>query len=679
MNTTKSRTLILLALCAVFLTPFSSLLAEESEGPDRLTLEHYFKLGAVSSPVISPDGSRIAYTVTQEDLKKDESISRVWMIQSDGGLPVAMTSEGVSSSHPRWSPDGRYLAFLSARDDGETQVWSLYLGGGEAVQMTKTIQSVSAFEWSPDSNRLLLQLKDPTPQQIDAYEEGKLYEKKTPPPWVIDRKQFKTDYVGYLDRRRTHIYTFDIASRETTQLTRGDYDDSEATWSPDGQFIAFTSNRTEDPDSNYNTDIWIVAANGEGAVSRVTSNPGADSDPAWSPDGKSIAHTSFTDIDAIFYGTQHLAVSSADGDDTRILTDKLDRMVFSPRFAADGKSIWFLLEDSGEQNLARIDARGTDGKIERVVKGEDTVSSFSPTVKGAIAAVISRPHLPAEVFVLNKGKLEQRTFTNQKLMENVTLGEVEEVRFASNDGTEIEGFVIKPPGFEEGKRYPVILRIHGGPQSQYDKRFHYEGQLFAANGYLVVMPNPRGSTGYGQEFCLAIWRNWGGVDTEDVLAAVDDVIDRGWGDPDRTVVTGWSYGGILTNHIITKTDRFKAALTGASATLYVVNYGHDMYQRWWDKELGYPWEPEARARWEAISPFNHLDKVVTPTLIMGGEHDWNVPIINSEQLYIALKKLGVETQLVVYPNEYHGIDTPSHVEDMYPRYLNWFNRFVGKE
>ena len=206
-----------------------------------------------------------------------------------------------------------------------------------------------------------------------------------------------------------------------------------------------------------------------------------------------------------------------------------------------------------------------------------------------------------------------------------------------------------------------------------------EGQIFAANGYLVVHPNPRGSTGYGQDFCLAIWRDWGGPDYDDVMAAVDDVIKRGWGDPERMGVMGWSYGGILTNHVITKTDRFKAAATGASATLYVVNYGHDMYQRWWDQELGYPWEPEARERYEKISPFNKLDRVVTPTLILGGEKDWNVPIINSEQLYIALKKLGVETQLIVYPGEFHGGFSPSHTKDLYQRYLDWFGKYLGSK
>jgi dipeptidyl aminopeptidase/acylaminoacyl peptidase len=376
----------------------------------------------------------------------------------------------------------------------------------------------------------------------------------------------------------------------------------------------------------------------------------------------------------MLYATSHLAVSSAQGGQTRILTAALDRMVFQPRFAPEGRHIWFLLEDSGEQSLARIKTSG--GKADRVVRGEDVVKQFHVGRRGEVAALISRPHLPPEVFVVEGGKLEQKTFTNRDLLDGITLGAVKKVAFKSSDGTAIEGFAILPAAYVEGKRYPTILDIHGGPQSQYDYSFSFEAQLYAAQGYVVIHPNPRGSTGYGQAFCLAIWQDWGGPDFDDVMAAVDDAIARGWADPERLGVTGWSYGGMLTDHVITKTDRFKAAITGASEVLYVANYGHDEYQRWWELELGLPWEPEARAIYERLSPFNRVDRIVTPTLILGGEEDWNVPIINSEQLYQALKRLGVETQLVVYPGEYHSIARPSYRKDLYERYLNWFGRFL---
>jgi dipeptidyl aminopeptidase/acylaminoacyl peptidase len=668
----NTRTLLTFAICSIFIQTVN---AQEADVPPAdpalLTNQHQFQLGSLSDPQVSPEGEWIAYTVTRQNLEEDKSLSRIWIVPAWGGEPVAMTAEEESSSHPRWSPDGRYLAYLSARNDGKTQVWSLFRQGGEAVQLTDTAQSVNTFEWSPDSDRMLLLLQDPKPEELAEKEEGENYKQKTPPPWVIDRQQFKTDYVGYLDRRRTHIYILDLETRDITQVTAGDYDDSQPAWSPQGDRIAFTSNRSEpDPDDNYNNDIWVVNADGSGSLVQVTTNPGNDDNPSWSPDGQSITHTSWTDVQAMLYGTAHLAVSSANGGQSRILTAELDRMISKPLFSPDGKKIWFILEDSGERNLARIGHSG--GKIDRLVRGENIVTDFSFGADGTRAVLVSSPHQPSEIFQFAGGKLAQRTFTNADTLAGLNLGEVTRVRFNSRDGTEIEGFLVKPSGFIEGQRYPTILKIHGGPQGQFDYSFHFEAQLYAANGYLVVMPNPRGSTGYGQAFCLAIWQDWGGPDFEDVMAAVDDAIERGWADPERLGVTGWSYGGILTNHVITKTDRFKAATSGASETLYVVNYAHDQYQRWWYKEFGNPWEPEARALLESISPFNKLDKVVTPTLVLGGDKDWNVPIINSEQLYLALRRLGVETQLVVYPDEHHGNFKPTHRKDLYERYLNWF-------
>ena len=644
--------------------------------PRSLTVDDPFKILGIGDPQISPDGRWVAYTVSGSDLEKEESNSRIWMIPTAGGEAIPMTAEEKSVSRPRWSPDGKYLAFLGSSGEDKTQVWALFREGGDAVPITEITQGVKSFEWSPDGTRMVLVIQDPKPEELEKKEKGKdeKDEKKTPPPWVVTRKQIKTDYVGYLDSRRTHLYVLDPGSKKTTQMTSGDFDDSEPTWSPDGLRIAFSSNRTADPDSNYNTDIWVVMADNQDKgqeLLQITSNPGPDSSPAWSPDGKTIAHVSATDIDAMLYATNHLAVIS-EGGEVSVLTAELDRNVSTPRFSPDGKWIFFGLEDSGEQVLARIPAGG--GTVERVIAGQHAVQGFTPEINGVIATLISGPHLPPEVFLLKGAALERLTHTNDKFLSGITLGEVEEVHFKSKDGTPIEAFVVKPPGFEHGTRYPAFLRIHGGPQSQYDSSFHFGAQLFAARGYVVVMPNPRGSTGYGQDFCHAIWRDWGGPDFEDVMASVDHVIEKGWADPDKLGVGGWSYGGILTNHVITKTDRFKGAYTGASATLYVVNYGHDMYQRWWVQELGLPWQD--RQIWEDLSPFNQVEKIVTPVLIVGGEKDWNVPIINSEQLYQALRHLGRTAELVVYPGEFHGLSTPSYNKDVFERFLAWFEKYV---
>lgn len=664
-----------LRLALVLGLAFPAISGKEGRDTRNLVVDDYFRIHRVSDPQISPDGKWVAFVVSTMNLEEDNSESRIWMVSIEGGEAIPMTAKGNSTSRPRWSPDGKYLSFLAARDNDKTQVWILFRKGGDSMQLTEVVQGVKSYDWSPDGSKLLLTLQDPKPGEIEK--DKKEDEEKTPEPWVIDRLQFKQDYTGYLDRRRTHLYVYDIESKTMTQITFGDFDDNQPAWSPDGKSVAFVSNRTDEPDSNYNTDIWVVAADDPDqgkTLLQVTKNPGADSSPTWSPDGKSIAYISVTDTDALAYATPHLAVVSSQGGEANVLTEKLDRHISNPRFSVDGESIYFVLEDSGERQLARIPAGG--GTVERLITGSQIINGFEIGKDGAIAALVTGPYLPPEVFIYSRGELEQVSRVNKKLFSEVRLGAVEKFRFKSKDGTEIESFVVKPPAFDPGFRYPALLRIHGGPVSQYDFEFNFEAQLFAAHGYVVVLPNPRGSSGYGQDFSLNILRSWGEKDYEDVMAAVDYVIEQSFADPDRLGVGGWSYGGLLTNNVIVKTGRFKAAITGASSTLYVSNYGHDHYQRWWVEELGVPWKKENREIWDKLSPFNYVENVTTPTLIVGGEKDWNVPIINSEQLYQALKRLGRTTQLVVYPGESHGIDTPSYIKDLYERYLDWYGKYV---
>ncbi len=673
-------------ICSLVLVLAPLALAQQPvPAPRLITIDDYFQIREVHDPQLSPDATWVAYTVKTALLKSDKNEERLWMTPTAGGDAIPLTADGSSSSHARWSPDGKLIAFLSERNEGKTQVWLLNRLAGEAERLTNTPQDVEDFAWSPDSRRLVLVLRDASSEELEEAKENKdkptgekesKDKKKTEKPWVIDRLQFKLDEIGYLDRRRTHLYAFDLAAKALSQITSGDFDDSEPAWSPDGKSLAFTSNRsTPDPDATYNSDIWVVAGDNtdKGAhLTQVTTNPGSDSSPTWSPDGKWIAYVTQTDPHLFDYATHHLAVSPAAGGQAKVLTLVLDRMVTVPRFSPDGKFIYFIADDDGTQNVCRIPASG--GEVSRPVGGRVMVNDYSLAKTGDIVAQVATIDRPDELYSIPDGKLTQITHTNDAFLGQLKFTHGEYVHFKSKDGTIVSGYLYKPVDYVPGKKYPAILRPHGGPVWAYYAEFDHLPQLLAANGYVVLLPNPRGSTGRGQDYAKAIWADWGNKDYQDDMAMVDYAIEQGIADPDKLAVSGWSYGGISTDFIITQTTRFKAAISGAGSAFFTSMYGHDHYQRDYETELGHPWQN--KAAWEHVSPFYRVANITTPTLFMGGEIDWNVPILGGEQMYQALKILGRPTELVVYPGEYHEFKTPSHIKDRLERYLAWYAHYV---
>jgi len=638
------------------------------------------KVRDVSDPQLSPDGAWIAYTVSVADTAKDHDDTDLWLASWDGAQQVRLTRSPAGEHAPRWSPDGRWIAFLSDRDDQHevSQLWLFDRAGGEPERLTNLPGGVSDLAWSPDGRRLALIVSDSNP---DAKAPGDS-STKAPAPIVIDRFQFKEDETGWVRGQREHLWLYDVASRSATQLLSGDYDEALPSWSPDWRSIAFVSRRRPEYDRSDNYDLYVVEATAGAEPRQLTTFPGPDGDagwgtraPAWSPDGSLIAYVQGGPLNLIYYAVQQLAVVPAAGGPARVLTPALDRNVLSPTFSGDGRDILFLVEGDRTYHLARIPAAG--GTAERLVEGDRAGRDFSVSRDGRVAVAASGAVTPGELFAVDGHELRPVTRQNAEWLSQVRLGAVEPISVRSRDGTEIHGFMVKPPDWQTGRRYPTILRIHGGPVWQYYYDFaNLDWQVLAAQGYVVLAVNPRGSSGRGQKFATAIWAKWGQKDAEDVLAAVDWAVGQGIADPERLGVGGWSYGGILTDEVIARDERFKAATSGAGLANALAGYGTDQYIKEYEAELGKPWK-DLKAYLEVSYPFLHADRITTPTLFLCGDQDWNVPLINSQQMYQALKSLGRETQLVVYPGESHSLSKPSHRRDRMERYLAWYGKYLG--
>jgi dipeptidyl aminopeptidase/acylaminoacyl peptidase len=647
-----------------------------------VTAEDYFAFQSAGDPRLSPDGKLVAYVVTTIDQARNRRDSSIWVISADGqAAPRRLTAEGLNSSSPRWSPDGSSLAFLSSRAPASSaapaeaprpQVCVLSMSGGEAQILTHLKNGASAPQWSPDGKRfVVLSQTGPSDNVPPAARKSDVRH--------YSHILYNFNDTGWYDDKRNHIFVIDGATGAARQITSGDdWNDADPQWAPDSTRIAFVSDRTgHEYDDGHSKNIWAIPAEG-GPLVRISDHEFGDSQPRWSPDGREIAFTGETE--RRLFPKLYLA-SSAGGAKARLAADEMDLIPTALRWGPGPRELSFETGFKGTLHLFRVDL--DTRKVVQVTKGERAVRAVDTNRKsGAMAYLVNDFQHLDDLYVsaLDGGSERRLTHLNAELWSGLELAAVERLPYKSTDGWDIDGFLVKPVGWQAGRKYPLVLSVHGGPSGQYGVDWYHEFQVYAARGWAVFFCNPRGSTGYGQKFESGIVNNWGGMDYQDVMAGLDAAIRQNpWIDTDKLGVTGGSYGGYMTNWILGHTTRFKAAVTLRSVSNFISDdgtrdgaYGHE------DDFKGFLFD-DFEQYWDA-SPLKYAKNVRTPTLILHSDNDYRVPIEQGEQWFRALKHYGVTAELVIFPRENHNLTRtgePKHLVESLNWQCYWFDKFLN--
>jgi len=665
----------------------------------NLTARDLYKFEIITGLDISPDGRHIMYSLQKVDAKTEKKYSNLWFVPTNGGKPRQFTYGTQVDSSPRWSPDGKQIAFLSNRSEKkQSQMYLIPFSGGEARQLTNLKGVIGSFEWSPDGKQCVCMFKK-TDKEVLEREDDEQKKKLGVVSRHITRVFYKSNGTGFLPRERWHIWIINALTGKAKQLTDSEtYDETLPSWSPDGKYIAFSSNRTKDPDMDpVMVDLFIMPSKG-GKPRKIRTHEGPSLMPTFSPDGRWLAYFGIEGRGP-WWRNMCLWVVPADGKGkTRNLTKKFDVQVMGgtsgdlkgypesspPTWSCDGKKIYFTMGRHGNTLLKSVACDGTGQSLEDVINDPGVTGSFRFNKdQTRLAYFHADCYDPGQIWVRNMstGKSRQVTKSNHKLMNSRHLGNVEEVWITGTRGHKIQGWIVTPPKFSKSRKYPAILEIHGGPHVQYGNNFMHEFHLLSSQGYVVFFCNPRGSQGYGENFAKAIWNNWGSVAYQDLMSWADHVAKKSYVDADRMGVTGGSYGGYMTNWIIGHTNRFKAAVTQRCVsnlvTLHGSSDGNWMFQINFGDEP--PWE-NIENYWKQ-SPLKYIGKAKTPTLVIHSEKDYRTTTDQGEHVFVALKRLKVDTELVLFPDENHDLSRTGRTDRRIERLnhiIRWFDRYLNK-